>query len=73
MHVQKANFPLKVQFYDLICFISIAFMFHYILIISQLWLTSHPRSTVVLLDIGTPGTNREIYSQDADCETRLRV
>ena len=25
-------------------------MHHYIFIISQLWLTSHPRSTVVLLD-----------------------
>ena len=36
------------------------------LIISQLWLISHPRSTVVLLDIGTPGTSREIYSEDAD-------
>ena len=35
-------------------------------IISQLWLTSHLRSTVVLLDIGTPGTSREIYSEDAD-------
>ena len=33
---------------------------HYIFIISQLWLTSHPRSTVVLLDTGTPGTSREI-------------
>ena len=35
-------------------------------IISQLWLTSHPRSTVVLLDTGTSGTGREIYSEDAD-------
>ena len=35
-------------------------------IISQLWLTSHPRSTVVLLDTGTPGTSREIYSEDAN-------
>ena len=39
---------------------------HYIFIISQLWLTSHPRSTLVLLDTGTPGTSREIYSEDAD-------
>ena len=31
---------------------------HYIFIISQLWLTSHPRSTVVLLDTGTPGTEQ---------------
>ena len=45
---------------------------HYIFIISQLWLTSHPRSTVVLLDIGTPSTSREIYSEDADGETRTR-
>ena len=39
---------------------------YYIFIISQLWLTSRPRSTVVLLDTGTPGTSREIYSEDAD-------
>ena len=39
---------------------------HYIFIISQLWLTSHPRGTVVLLDTGTPGISREIYSEDAD-------
>ena len=38
---------------------------HYIFIISQLWLISHPRSTVVLLDTGTPGSSREIYSEDA--------
>ena len=43
---------------------------HYIFIISQLWLTSQPRSTVVLLDTGTPGTSREIYSEDADGETQ---
>ena len=36
----------------------------YIFIISQLRLTSHPRSTVVLLDTETPGTSREIYSED---------
>ena len=29
---------------------------HYIFIISQLGLTSYPRSTVVLLDTGIPGT-----------------
>ena len=34
--------------------------------ICQLWLTSRPRGTVVLLDTGTPGTSREIYSEDAD-------
>ena len=45
---------------------------HYIFIISQLWLTSHPRSTVVLLDTGTPGTSREIYSEDANGESRTR-
>ena len=39
---------------------------HHIFIISQLWLTSHPRSTVVLLDTGTPGTSREIYSENAN-------
>ena len=47
-------------------------MVHYIFIISQLRLTSHPRSTVVLLDTETPGTSREIYSEDADGETRTR-
>ena len=46
--------------------------YHYIFIISQLRLTSHPRSTVVLLDTETPGTSREIYSEDADGETRTR-
>ena len=45
---------------------------HYIFIIAQLWLTSHPRSTVVILDTGTPGTSREIFSEDADGETRTR-
>ena len=29
-------------------------------------------SIVVLLDTGTPGTNREGYSEDADGETRTR-
>ena len=46
--------------------------YHYIFIMSQLWLTSHPRSTLVLLDTGTPGTSREIYSEDADDGTRNR-
>ena len=41
-------------------------------IIAQLWLTSHPRSTVVLLDTETPGTSREIFSEDTDGETRTR-
>ena len=45
---------------------------HYIFIISQLWLTFHPRSRVVLPDTETPGTSREIYSEDADGETRIR-
>ena len=40
--------------------------YHYIFIVSQLWLTSHPRSTVVLLDTGTPGNSRKIYNEDAD-------
>ena len=39
---------------------------HYIFIVSQLWLTSHPRIKVVLLDAGTPRTSREIYSEDTD-------
>ena len=43
----------------------------YIYIISRLWLTSHPRSTVVILDTGTPATSREIYSDYADGETEL--
>ena len=46
--------------------------YYYIFIISQLWLTSHLRSTVFLLDTGTPGTSREIYSDDANGETRTR-
>ena len=41
-------------------------IYHHIFIISQLWLTSYPRSTVVLLDTGTPSTSRDIYSEDAD-------
>ena len=47
-------------------------MLRHLFIISQLWLTSHPRSTVVLLDTGTPGTSKEIYSEDADDVTRTR-
>ena len=39
---------------------------HYMFIISQLWLTSQPRSTVIPLDTGTPATSREIYSEGAD-------
>ena len=31
-------------------------------------LTSHPRSTVVLLDTGTAGTSREIYNEDEDAK-----
>ena len=38
---------------------------HNIFVISQLWLNSHPKSTVVLLDTGTPGTGREIRSIEA--------
>ena len=40
--------------------------YHYIFMIAQLWLTSHQRSTVVLLDTGSPGTSREIFSEDAN-------
>ena len=43
------------------------YTYHY-----SIWLTSHPRSTVVLLDTGTPGTSREIFSEDADGETQTR-
>ena len=43
---------------------------HYIFIIAQRWLTSHPRSTRVLLDTGTPGTSREIFTEDANGHTR---
>ena len=43
---------------------TVSALFHYIFIISQLRLTSHPRSTVVLLDTETPGTSREIYSEE---------
>ena len=39
-------------------------------IISQLWLITHPRSTMVLLDTGTPGNSREIYSENADDGTQ---
>ena len=46
--------------------VSEADLHHYIFIIAQLWLTSHLRSTVVLLDTGTPGTSKEVYSEDAD-------
>ena len=38
-----------------------------------MWLTSHLRSTVVLLGKGTLGTSREIYSEDADDDgSRMR-
>ena len=52
-------------------FLNIIFP-HYNFIISQLWLTSHPRNTVVLLDTGTSGASREIFSEDADDRTRTR-
>ena len=42
---------------------------HYIFIIAQLCLTPHQSSTVVLIDTGTTGTNRDILSEDADGET----
>ena len=50
----------------------VSVLHHYIFIISQRWLVSHPRSTVVLLYTGTPCTSREIYSEDADGETWTR-
>ena len=56
-----------------ICYLCINYIFLYhVFIFSQLWLTSHPRSTVVLLDTGTPGTSREVYSEDADDGTPTR-
>ena len=45
---------------------------YYIFIIPQLWLTSHPRSTVVLMDKGNPATSRETYSEDANGDTPTR-
>ena len=35
-------------------------------LLSQLWLTTHPRGTADPPDTGTPGTRREIHSEDAD-------
>ena len=49
-----------VEFLQLVYCIIIYFIF------SQLWLTSHPRSTVALLDTRTPGSSREIYSEDTN-------
>ena len=46
---------------------------HYLFIIAQLWLISHLKSTMVLLNTGTPGTSREIFSEDADGETRNQL
>ena len=46
--------------------------YHYKFIITLLRLTSHLRSTVVLLDTRTPGTSGEIFSEDADGETQTR-
>ena len=34
--------------------------------------STNPRSTVVLLDTGTPGTSREIFSEDTNDGTRGR-
>ena len=47
---------------------------HHIFIISQLWLTSHLRSTAGLLETETPGSrsSREIYGEDAEDETGTR-
>ena len=59
--------------YKIVCFIyPVGVLHHYNFIIYQLWLTSHPRSTVVLLDTLTPGTSREIFSENADDGTRTR-
>ena len=42
----------------------------YVFIISQLWLTSHRRSKVVLLESGTSGTSTEIYNDNVNDGTR---
>ena len=36
----------------------------------QMWLTSHPRITVVLVETEPPGTSREIDSEDAEGDAR---
>ena len=41
-------------------------MHHCIFVIAKLWLASHQRSTMVLLDTGSAGTSREIFSEDAN-------
>ena len=40
-------------------------------LISQLWLTTHPKSTMVPPDTGTPGTSREIYNENAGDGTQI--
>ena len=40
-------------------------------VISHLCLTSHLRSTVILLDTGTPGTSREDIARMLDIMTKL--
>ena len=50
----------------------IGVLHHSIFLISQLWLTSHPRSTVVLLDTEGPGTSREFYRVDEENEPLTR-
>ena len=48
------------------CVYPVGVLHHYVFIISQLLLPSHPRSKVVLLDTETPGATREIYSEYAE-------
>ena len=48
-------------------YFQIDYLFSIIICLS---IISHPRSTVVLLDTETPGTSRQIYSEDADDGTR---
>ena len=47
-------------------------LYHYMFIICQLWLNSHPRGTVVLLDTGASTISRETHSEDASEGTRTR-
>ena len=38
-----------------------------------MWLTSHQRRTVALLHTGSPGTIREIFSEDANGQAQPSV
>ena len=61
---------LKSYYWEGVEFIQL--VYHYIFLFSQLWLTSHSRSTVAVLDTGTPGTSREVHSEDPNGQTQTR-